>query len=127
MASNRYPRLSIKGKDTDDAILCTGAQTYALRAVNVSNSFVIATGSLTDGQEEVFIQDEIHEIMEIIPTVPRLERIRAVLRGCEYGRDITSSNSMETDNPPVSFLFARVCILDNNHSGNVIGNAAKVY
>lgn len=75
--------------------------------MNVSNAFVITTGDHAQSPDEVFIHDDIHEIMEIVPTVPKLERIRAVLRGSEYGKESSNENSMEMDVSAVSVPFLK--------------------
>ncbi|KIM31341.1 hypothetical protein M408DRAFT_15130 [Serendipita vermifera MAFF 305830] len=84
-------RLEIKGREGDDAVLCTENKTYALRSVNVSNSLHVTTGpedSLGSGPgNSIFLNEGIHEIMEIVPTVPKLDRLRGILRGSEYGEE----------------------------------------
>jgi hypothetical protein len=87
-------RLSIKGKEGDDAVLCTQNKTYALRSVTVSNSMVVVTGSKSiPASNEVYLSEEIHEIMELVPIVPKLDRINGMLRGSEYREE----DAMEED------------------------------
>lgn len=38
-----YARFTIRGRGTDDAVLCTASQTYALRAVTLSNTILVVT------------------------------------------------------------------------------------
>ncbi|KAG9057029.1 hypothetical protein FS842_008863 [Serendipita sp. 407] len=82
--------LTIKGKEGDDAVLCTANKTYALRSVNISNSLMIVNGPKSNealANDGIFINDEIHEVMETVPMVPKLDRLYGVLRGSEYGED----------------------------------------
>jgi hypothetical protein len=87
--SDLLTRLEIKGREGDDAVLCTESKTYALRSVNISNSLHVATGSeevpYARTGEELFLGEAIHEIMELVPTVPKLDRLKGALRGSEYG------------------------------------------
>lgn len=51
----------------------------------------VATGpeTLSGGTPEnsLYLSEGIHEIMEIVPTVPKLDRLRGALRGSEYGEE----------------------------------------
>ena len=82
-------RLTIKGQPNEDAVLCTNDKTYALRSVALSNSVLVVTPSTLDSRvsgerQAVFIRDELHEILEITPTVPKLHKLSHLLRGREY-------------------------------------------
>ena len=81
------PSLTVKGQPDEDAVLCTNDKTYALRSVALSNSALVVTSSAFDSSSEreaVFIRDELHEILEITPTVPKLHKLGDLLRGREY-------------------------------------------
>ena len=81
------PSLTVKGQPNEDAVLCTNDKTYALRSVALSNSALVVTSSAFDSSSEreaVFIRDELHEILEITPTVPKLHKLGDLLRGREY-------------------------------------------
>ncbi|KXN89658.1 putative sister chromatid cohesion protein DCC1 [Leucoagaricus sp. SymC.cos] len=95
--------LTIKGQVNEDAVLCTNDKTYALRSVALSNSVLVVTPSAHDfslsnvsGREAVAIRDELHEILELIPTVPRLYKLAGLLRGREYDES-DESHSHLTD------------------------------
>ncbi|KAH7913138.1 sister chromatid cohesion protein Dcc1 [Hygrophoropsis aurantiaca] len=77
------PSLSIKGHATDDAVLCTSDKTYALRSVVLSNTVIVATPSNNE-EGGIDIRDQLHEILELVPSVPRLHRLSGLLRGLEY-------------------------------------------
>lgn len=90
--------LTIKGRGDDDAVFCTPESTYAIRSIAVSNTLAIMTsGSAEDDMNAadasptthptLVIQDQLHEILELIPTIPRLERLEALLRGSELDLD----------------------------------------
>lgn len=49
-----------------------------MRAVTLSNTILVTT--LPDLQ----VQDEISQILELVPTLPKLQRLTALLQGCEY-------------------------------------------
>lgn len=58
--------------------------------MSVSNSLHVATGSTLPSAgpgPDLFLSEAIHEVMEIIPTVPRLDRLKGALRGSEYGEE----------------------------------------
>ncbi|KAI0315138.1 sister chromatid cohesion protein Dcc1 [Amylostereum chailletii] len=84
--------LTIKGGPDDDAVLCTADKTYNIRSVVLSNSVLVVSpladpGSGMDvdgGTGHVFIQDSLNEILELQPAVPKLHRLRVLLRGLEW-------------------------------------------
>jgi sister chromatid cohesion protein DCC1 len=84
--------LTIKGQPNEDAVLCTNDKTYTLRSVALSNSVLVVTPppvldsplSIAGEREAVVIRDELHEILEVSPTVPKLHKLIGLLRGREY-------------------------------------------
>jgi hypothetical protein len=90
-----YTRLTVKGKEGDDAVICTPNKTYTLRSVNISNSLVVATGTGLS-QNDIAFSEDIHEIMELVPAVPKLDRLVGMLRGSEYGEDQMSEDENDT-------------------------------
>lgn len=76
-------RFSIKGKLEDEAVFCTPTSTYSLRSISVSNSHVILSQSAADDHGLV-IQAQVNEILEVLPIVPKLERLRALLLNSEF-------------------------------------------
>ncbi|KAJ9104618.1 hypothetical protein QFC21_002116 [Naganishia friedmannii] len=86
--------LTMKGAPSDDAVICTPSQTFSLRTITVSNSMLFLrpalppttglTGNALDTevqqQQNLLIQDTCHEILELTPTVPRLDRVEKLLR-----------------------------------------------
>ena len=86
---------TIKGASEEDAVLCTAHRTYAVRSVVLSNTMGVVTADPTpreeadeveddDACQEVFIRDQLHEIIELVPCVPRLHKLNSLLRGQEY-------------------------------------------
>ncbi|KAI0790829.1 sister chromatid cohesion protein Dcc1 [Abortiporus biennis] len=79
---------SIKGQTTEDAVLCTANKTYALRSVVLSNSVLVVTPPMNNSEgnpdTDVVIRDELHEILELVPCVPKLQGLRGMLRGRVY-------------------------------------------
>ncbi|KAH9176582.1 sister chromatid cohesion protein Dcc1 [Lactarius sanguifluus] len=89
-------KLAIKGGVDDDAVLCTSERTYNIRSVVLSNSvLVISPPSDADGNsDQVMIQDSLNELLELVPTVPRLHRLNTLLKGHEWeeGREEEDEN-----------------------------------
>ena len=83
---------TIKGAPDEDAVLCTANKTYTVRSVVLSNCVLVVTpdpGPLEteaddDSAEEVFIRDELNEVIELVPSVPRLHKLNTLLHGREY-------------------------------------------
>ena len=78
-------------------MLCTADKTYTVRSVVLSNSVLVVTPDPSapeadaeqeaDGEDpaqEVYIRDQLHEIIELVPSVPRLHKLNGLLRGREY-------------------------------------------
>ncbi|KAI0256129.1 sister chromatid cohesion protein Dcc1 [Lactifluus subvellereus] len=74
--------LAIKGGPEDDAVLCTSDRTYNIRSVTLSNSVLVVSPSpdLDASEGQVVIQDSLKELLELVPAVPRLHRLGALLR-----------------------------------------------
>ena len=76
------PSICIKGNPSEDAVLCTSDKTYAIRSVALSNSVLVV--SPTHEENRVVIRDQRHEILEVLPCLPRLHKLGSLLRGREY-------------------------------------------
>lgn len=74
--------LFIKGSANEDAVLCTTDKTYAIRSLSLSNSVLVVSPAAKDSQ--LLIRDQKHEILELLPSVPKLHQLRTLLRGREY-------------------------------------------
>jgi sister chromatid cohesion protein DCC1 len=92
--------LKIKGNNTEDAVLCTADKTYTLRSVVLSNSvLVVSAPQYTEdsGAQTVAIQDQLNEVIELVPTVPKLHKLTTMFKGleCDDQDDISaiSNNS----------------------------------
>ncbi|KAH9083683.1 hypothetical protein EDB83DRAFT_2330521 [Lactarius deliciosus] len=69
-------------------------QTYNIRSVVLSNSILVISPPDADGNgNQVVIQDSLNELLELVPTVPRLHRLNTLLKeheweeGCEEAED----------------------------------------
>lgn len=69
--------MTIKGRPSDDAVLCTSNKTYTLRTVSVSNSLLVLR---PPDDTTLHLRDTCHEVLECVPSAGRVERIRTVLR-----------------------------------------------
>ncbi|KAI0373427.1 hypothetical protein BV20DRAFT_1100060 [Pilatotrama ljubarskyi] len=86
------PSFTIKGASDEDAVLCTADKTYTVRSVVLSNSVLVVTRDPADADaddvdvpvEDIVIRDQLSEVIELVPSVPRLHRLNALLRGREY-------------------------------------------
>lgn len=86
-----YPShsLSVKGQAGEDAVLCTSDKTYTMRSVVLSNSVLMVTPppdalSADFSDDGVVIRDQVNEIIELAPSVPKLYKLAAFLRGRDY-------------------------------------------
>lgn len=94
----------IKGNPEEDAVLCTPDKTYAIRSVVLSNSVLVVTpGPPTvdeeSGQERevAVIRDQLNEILELVPSIPKLHKLDTLLRGAEYGEEHEDEESIESE------------------------------
>ncbi|KAL0576923.1 Ctf8p and Ctf18p associating protein [Marasmius crinis-equi] len=101
LATAKPLRFDIKGDAAEEAVLCTDDRTYALRSVALSNTIVVATSpqyssNLDFADDTLVIRDQVNEILELTPIVPRLHKLTTLLRGKEYGED-HEDEEMEDD------------------------------
>ncbi|KAK4685625.1 sister chromatid cohesion protein DCC1, partial [Tremellales sp. Uapishka_1] len=83
-STSAFP-LTIKGRPSDDAVLCTNESTFLLRTVSISNSLLILRPPEVEKQRaELEIRDTCHEVLECVPISGNLERIRMVLKGSAW-------------------------------------------
>ena len=87
-------------------MLCTADKTYIVRSVVLSNSVLVVTpdpadeDAYDDGDEplkDVAIRDQLSEVIELVPCVPRLHKLNAFLRGREYDEGHEDEESMSED------------------------------
>jgi len=98
--------LAIKGSKDDDAVLCTAEKTYSIRSVVLSNSVLVAgpesSGAGCDSEDGVAVgvRDQLHEVLELTPAVPRLHKLQTLLGGREYdeGHEDDEDDMSDTDN-----------------------------
>ncbi|RUP44259.1 sister chromatid cohesion protein Dcc1, partial [Jimgerdemannia flammicorona] len=79
---NSSSSLSIKGLPDDDAVLCTNDTTYAVRNVQLSNSLLLISPSsdnADDSEQTWSVHDNLSSIIELVPCLPRLERLNYLL------------------------------------------------
>jgi sister chromatid cohesion protein DCC1 len=77
-------RLYIKGSVDEDAVLCTKNKTYTVRQVNLSNSLLLAS-HIQDGDISVYnIKDTQFSTIELLPCLPRLEKLDTLLTPTMY-------------------------------------------
>ena len=113
----------IKGQPNEDAVLCTETKTYALRSVVLSNSMLVVTpptDSMNASERDVVIRDQIHDVLELVPTLPRLQKLGGLLRGREYDEG-HSDEEMDVDDagdrpvrsgPPAMQLMSHKFVAD---------------
>ncbi|KAH9940455.1 sister chromatid cohesion protein Dcc1 [Epithele typhae] len=98
------PKFTIKGASDGDAVLCTADKTYTVRSVVLSNSVLIVTPDHAPADDEddepvqeVFIRDQLNEVIELIPSVPKLSKLGPLLRGMEYDEGHEDEDMVEDD------------------------------
>lgn len=105
----RIHSLIIKGQPNEDAVLCTADKTYTLRSVVLSNSVLVVTRPLSSSSatEDIVIRDQLHEVLEAVPCLPKLQRLDGLLRGREYdeGHEEDDEVVEEDYGRPVSRIF----------------------
>jgi sister chromatid cohesion protein DCC1 len=74
-------------------VLCTEDKTYALRTVVLSNSMLV-TGPSARDEGGVVIRTELHDVLELTPCLPRLNRLQELLLGFELGEDTLDEEQM---------------------------------
>lgn len=72
--------LMIKGGPEDDAVLCTANKTYNIRSVTLSNAVLVVSPDVDGSEDQVVIQDSLNELLELVPTVPKLHRMNILLK-----------------------------------------------
>ncbi|KAI0344567.1 hypothetical protein BDW22DRAFT_1060919 [Trametopsis cervina] len=100
--SSADARLTIRGQGDENAVLCTPDKTYSLRSVVLSNSVLVVSPS-PHSKEDVVIRDQLHEILEPVPCLPRLQKLKSLLRGREYDEgheDEEDHSDEDTSRPP---------------------------
>ncbi|KAF9055404.1 hypothetical protein BDZ89DRAFT_18952 [Hymenopellis radicata] len=103
-----YPaRFTIRGQGNEDAVLCTSTSTYIMRTVNLSNSVLVVTppdaSSMDLDDDKLVIRDQVNEIIELTPSVPKLHKLVSLLKGSEY--DETSVEEDEDDSNRTRILY----------------------
>ncbi|KAH9914013.1 sister chromatid cohesion protein Dcc1 [Fomitopsis serialis] len=96
---------SIKGNPDEDAVLCTADKTYTIRSIALSNSDIMATaGDREDTSTDeasystsVEVRDQLNEILELVPSVPRLHKLDVLLRGKGYDEGQEGDDDMYMD------------------------------
>ena len=73
---------AIKGNPSENAVLCTDNKTYSIRSVSLSNSVLVVTPG--EMQDQIFIRDTSHELLQVTPVLPKVHRLVGLLRGREY-------------------------------------------
>ncbi|KAG6866448.1 hypothetical protein C0991_003966 [Blastosporella zonata] len=104
------PLRHIKGKSGEDAVICTTNKTYSVRSVALSNSLLIVTpppdaSSIDFPDDAVIIRDQVTEILELTPAVPKLHTLTATLRGKEYDDDQDDDHSAEPSIDQATFTY----------------------
>ncbi|CAE7206119.1 unnamed protein product [Rhizoctonia solani] len=111
LAKQGQANLSIRGRPDDEAVLCTQSKTYAIRSVALSNSVLIMSNGGSNSKpcdsaiellepnetNTLVISGEVSEILELVPTVPRLESVLKHLRGCEWNDDESDEETYESN------------------------------
>ncbi|KAF8913973.1 sister chromatid cohesion protein Dcc1 [Gymnopilus junonius] len=82
-------RFSIKGQPNEDAVLCTPDTTFVMRSVVLSNTLVVVTPvpdecTTAFADDTVVIRDQLHDVIELVPAVPKLHKLFSLIRNRQY-------------------------------------------
>ncbi|UZJ54854.1 hypothetical protein CBS101457_004174 [Exobasidium rhododendri] len=86
-SSSSNSRLCIKGRHSDEAVLCTPTQTFTLREMTQSNSLLLCTLKQPKSKEEdceIRVRSNVAQIWELTPVVARTGRIAQLLGDSLY-------------------------------------------
>lgn len=88
-------------------MLCTANKTYTIRSVVLSNSVIVATpGETQDSPLSVVVRDQLNEILELVPSIPRLHKLDTLLRGKEYDERSEEDEELYADGPAGNVSFS---------------------
>jgi len=72
-------------------VLCSNEKTFTMRSVVLSNTVLLVTSppdhdpsSTEFPGDVVVIRDQVNEIMQLTPAVPKLHKLSSLLKGREY-------------------------------------------
>lgn len=119
--SGSEPALCIKGHATEDAVFCTADKTYALRSIQLSNTLLVTTPSRTNPEGTINVRDQLHEVLELVPSVPKLHKLSVLLKGMEYDE---GDEDRRTTLPKYSYELAR-CEIQASDAEFQLGLKAK--
>ncbi|KAI5123696.1 hypothetical protein M0805_001723 [Coniferiporia weirii] len=88
VSESAHNRLTIRGREDDDAVLCTADKTYTIRAITISNSFCILTPPIDGESGDAVLRDSVKQILELSPSLAKLHRLKGLLKGCEFNEDL---------------------------------------
>eukprot|EP00118_Oscarella_pearsei_P017613 m.175915 g.175915 ORF g.175915 m.175915 type:complete len:392 (+) comp39135_c0_seq5:168-1343(+) len=84
-------RLTIRGSENEDAVLCTRSSSYEIKMVDVSNTMLIAPSVVTrsdlseaDSLQKREILAAVKSYYELRPCLPRLEKLAKMLMASAY-------------------------------------------
>lgn len=81
-------------------MLCTANKTYTIRSIVLSNSVLVATaGEEQDATPSVVVRDQLNEVLELVPSIPRLHKLDALLRGKEYDERSEEDDDLYAEGP----------------------------
>ncbi|CAA7259838.1 unnamed protein product [Cyclocybe aegerita] len=89
IANEKEVNFSIKGHSNEDAFLCTADKTFAMRSVGLSNTLLVVTPVPDEhaadfAEDAVVIRDQLNEIIELVPAVPKLHKLSVLIKDREY-------------------------------------------
>lgn len=89
--------LTINGRHGDEAVICSRGKTYALRQITQSNTILLCSLPSVDsgrsgetqkkGREGVVVRSNVSDLLEMVPIMPRLQRIGTLLYESRFEGD----------------------------------------
>jgi sister chromatid cohesion protein DCC1 len=83
-------------------VLCTADKTFIMRSVSLSNSVLVVT-PVPDERAAAFapdalvIRDQLHEVIELTPSVAKLHKLSALIRERQYDEGAEDEVDAEED------------------------------
>lgn len=69
-------------------------------------------GASEESSYDVVIRDTIHEVLEVVPTLPRLQRLSGMLRGREYDEGHEDDDDVDMEDDEGRLVSALCCICE---------------
>jgi sister chromatid cohesion protein DCC1 len=107
-------------------MLCSGEKTYGMRSIGLSNTFLVVTPVPDDcasqfADDTVVIRDQLKEIIELTPSVPKLHKLSRLLKDRQYDEGLEEDD--DEDDSVVGFPAKQKKTQSVHYWNNLFRNA----